>query len=203
MPAHTIPTGSTGPADAQGDLHEQQVLLELCRRSPESGFARLHERYLPLVWSLCLRVLGSRAWAEDACQECFIRIWHGLPAFRGESRLSTWIWTVCHRCITSLALRENRGERHPSRRLAAEDLADTLAIGDPGADEQLENRDLLQRLLAELTPGQRSVVTLFYMQELSVAEVSQITGQSEGAVRVVLHRARQRMAGVAQFLEQS
>jgi RNA polymerase sigma-70 factor (ECF subfamily) len=181
----------------------QAELLALCQRNPEAGFARLHAQYLPLVWALCLRVLGSRAWAEDACQECFIRIWKGLETFRGESRLSTWIWTVSHRCVTSLALREARGERRAGQRVDSDDLAEVLPDSAPGTDRELENRDLLQRLLAELNPSQRSAITLFYMQELSVAEVSAITGQSEGAVRVILHRARQRMAGVAHYLEQS
>lgn len=189
------------PVSIPAEPDPERELLALCRARPEAGFAELHRRYLPLVWGLCLRVLGSRAWAEDACQECFIRIWSGLPAFREESRLGTWIWTVSHRCVTALAIRETRGERRGSRREEADTLQDSLVQPGPGIERELERADLLQRLLRELGPAQRSVVTLFYMQELSVAEVSVITGLSEGAVRVTLHRARQRLAGAAQVLE--
>ena len=80
-------------------------------------------------------------------------------------------------------------------------MQDSLAQPGPGIEKELERADLLHRLMRELGPAQRSVVTLFYMQEMSVAEVSVITGLSEGAVRVTLHRARQRLAGAAQVLE--
>ncbi|MCA9783979.1 MAG: sigma-70 family RNA polymerase sigma factor [Candidatus Cloacimonetes bacterium] len=181
---------------------KERELLELCRRSPEVGFARLHARYLPLVWALCLKVLDSQAWAEDACQECFVRIWAGLSDFRGDSKLSTWIWTLSHRCILNLAQRESRGERRASRRDELDEHAPTLPNTGRSAADELERKDLLDRLLGELSPAQRSIVTLFYMQELSVAEVAGITGQSDGAVRVTLHRARQRMAMAARALEE-
>jgi RNA polymerase sigma-70 factor (ECF subfamily) len=150
-------------------------------------FASLLAAHEDMVWTLCLRMTGSRELAQDAHQECFIRVWRALPSFRGEAKPSTWIWRIAVRCCREILARERRLPADESEAL------DTLAAPDRGAGADLERRDAVAYLLGLLKPRERTIVHLFYTQELSCEEVAEAMGMRPGAVRVALHRARETM----------
>jgi RNA polymerase sigma-70 factor (ECF subfamily) len=152
------------------------------------SFEELLEAHEAMVWTLCLRMTGSRELAQDAHQECFIRVWRSLSAFRGEAKPSTWIWRIAVRCCRELLERE--------RRLPLDVDEDALgAVQDlaPGADRLVESADSTRFLLAFLKPRERALVHLFYNQELSCEEIAEVLEMKSGAVRVALHRARETM----------
>src|SRR5437773_8669885 len=75
------------------DVHERE-LVERCRSGDEGAFQTLVERYKDLVFALIARTVQDRSRAEDLAQDVFLRIHRGLPYFRGEARLSTWIYRI-------------------------------------------------------------------------------------------------------------
>lgn len=170
------------------DLYQLRVVrLHLS----ESEFSQLVERESPKLATLVARLIPQRSRVPDLLQELWIAVWQGLPYFRGESQVSTWIWKIAYR----IALRERM------RQLGRVDTAELLeeVDADPALppDEALDLKDRMERILATLTPIQRSVVTLFYLQNFSIQEIADIIGQAEGTVKSHLHRARQRMVAVA------
>src|SRR5712691_3888646 len=72
----------------------ERELVERCRRGDEGAFQELVDRYKTLVFALIARTVQDRSRAEDLSQEVFLRIHRGLPYFRGEARLSTWIYRI-------------------------------------------------------------------------------------------------------------
>src|SRR5437016_6242180 len=74
-------------------IHERE-LVERCRRGDEGAFQELVERYKTLVFALIARTVHDRSRAEDLAQDVFLRVHRGLPYFRGEARLSTWIYRI-------------------------------------------------------------------------------------------------------------
>src|SRR6184192_1865408 len=74
-------------------VHERE-LVERCRRGDEGAFQELVDRYKDLVFALIGRTVQDRSRAEDLAQDVFLRIHRGLPYFRGEARLSTWIYRI-------------------------------------------------------------------------------------------------------------
>src|SRR3954467_10279096 len=72
----------------------ERALVERCRSGDESAFQELVDRYKGLVFALIARTVQDRSRAEDLAQEVFLRIHRGLPYFRGEARLSTWIYRI-------------------------------------------------------------------------------------------------------------
>src|SRR5438045_6796971 len=74
-------------------VHERE-LVERCRRGDEGAFQELVDRYKNLVFALIVRTVPDRSRAEDLAQDVFLRIHRGLPYFRGEARLSTWIYRI-------------------------------------------------------------------------------------------------------------
>ena len=155
-------------------------------------FERLAAEYQDRIFRLALSMLGDRASAEEAAQDALVRIWKGLPGFRGQSSLSTWIFAIARNaCLTALARRaasprvaslEDPSARHALDRRAA---APEAIVESPAA------ADLLRRLPAKY----RQVVALFYMQEKSYDEVAEMLGLPVGTVKTYLFRARQSLAG--------
>src|SRR3982750_4987025 len=75
------------------DVHERE-LVERCRSGDEGAFQELVDRYKDLVFALIARTVQDRSRAEDLAQDVFLRVHRGLPYFRGEARLSTWIYRI-------------------------------------------------------------------------------------------------------------
>src|SRR6266849_2801738 len=84
-------------------VNEQQ-LVERCRRGDEGAFQELVNRYKDLVFALIARTMQDRSRAEDVAQDVFLRVHRGLPYFRGEARLSTWIYRI----VMNVCLQEQR-----------------------------------------------------------------------------------------------
>src|SRR4029077_18495731 len=84
----------------------ERELVERCRRGDEGAFQELVDRYKDLVFALIARTIQDRSRAEDLAQDVFLRIHRGLPYFRGEARLSTWIYRI----VANVCVQE-RGQR--------------------------------------------------------------------------------------------
>ena len=76
------------------DAGRERDLIDRCRRGDQDAFQDLVEAYKGLVFAMIARTIPDRSRAEDAAQDVFLRIYRGLPYFRGESRLSTWIYRI-------------------------------------------------------------------------------------------------------------
>src|SRR3982074_372179 len=83
----------------------ERELVERCRRGDEGAFQELVNRYKDLVFALIARTVQDRSRAEDVAQDVFLRVHRGLPYFRGEARLSTWIYRI----VMNVCLQERQG----------------------------------------------------------------------------------------------
>ncbi len=146
------------------------------------------ETYQHRVFGVALRMLGNRADAQDVAQEVFLRAHRALHDFRGDARLSTWLYAIASRlCLTRLAAGERRRVRHGEESLGR--LWDPLA--DPaGSAEQAERESALYRAIAQLPEERRLVVVLRDLEGLSYEEIAAILNLELGTVRSRLHRAR-------------
>lgn len=152
-------------------------------------FERIVREFQDKIFRLAFSMLGDRAAAEETAQEVLFRVWKGLPRFRAESSLSTWIYSIARNaCLTArtrggpraVSLEEPAARREVESRAAAG--WPTAAPPDAGA--------LLDRLPAKY----RHVVALFYMQEKSYDEVARMLGLPVGTVKTYLFRARKSLA---------
>src|SRR5947199_6343631 len=137
--------------------HERE-LVERCRRGDEGAFQELVDRYKDLVFALIARTVQDRSRAEDLAQEVFLRIHRGLPYFRGEARLSTWIYRiVANVCVQDA----NRGVIAAAGRHVSLDDDRGAPSTLPVPDRQfvdLELRDRLEKAIARLPPNYRLLI---------------------------------------------
>lgn len=144
--------------------------------------------YQHRLFGVALRMLGNAGEAQEVAQEAFIRAHRALPRFRGDAKLSTWLYAITSRlCLSRLA----SGERRLARQ--GEDALLRLSDSAPGPDAALERGELeaaLQRAIAELPEDRRIVVVLRDLEGLSYEEIAQVLELELGTVRSRLHRAR-------------
>ena len=165
-----------------------EALLAACRRGESAAQHWLYQRLAYGLLGVCLRYYPSRADAEDALQNTFIKIFIRLDQYRGQGPFEAWARRIA--VTTSLHAVELHRLRHP---VAGGDVVDHLAAdlpsAEPSALEHLATADLLA-LLATLPPGYRTVLNLYAVEGYSHQEIGQLLGISEGTSKSQLARGR-------------
>jgi RNA polymerase sigma-70 factor (ECF subfamily) len=167
---------------------EAPGFLDRLRAGDARAFEELVVRYQHRVFGVALRMMGNAAEAEEIAQEAFLRAHRALAEFRGDARLSTWLYAITSRlCLSRLASGERRLSRHGEEAL----LRLPHAAGGPDAAlEQSELEAALHRAIAELPDERRIVVVLRDLEGLSYDDIAAALGLEPGTVRSRLHRAR-------------
>jgi RNA polymerase sigma-70 factor (ECF subfamily) len=167
----------------------ETALVGRCQQGDHEAFGELIERYQALVFGLLARSVQDRATAEDLAQEAFLRIHRGLPYFRGDARLGTWIYRIVANIVA---------EYHARRRHGDTSLDETYQNGEPRFDpgmvdaafSDIELRDALEKGIAALPPQYRLVVAGYYLKGLKYEELADALGVPLGTIKTHLHRAK-------------
>ncbi len=150
----------------------ERSLVERCRRGDEGAFQELVDSYKDPVFALIARSVSDRSRAEDLAQEVFLRIHRGLPYFRGEARLSTWVFRI---------------------------VVDVCAAAPPtvGSLNQqagnLEVRDRLEQAMARLPVNHRLLIAADHLEGVRHEDLAEALNLPLATVRAQLHRAKQQL----------
>jgi RNA polymerase sigma-70 factor (ECF subfamily) len=176
------------------DIADKDIVDAVLERRP-GAFERLVGQYQGLVWHLVYRMVRHPEDARELCQDVFLRVHDCLHQYRFESSLATWIRQVAF----SVAARHLQKKRVPLVSASDEDGEGSLfdQIGD-GFDLEAAcvDNELMQHLtqaIDQLPALQRTLVTLFHLDEMSIAEIAQVTNLPEGTIKNYLFRARHRL----------
>jgi len=157
------------------------------------AFSVLVDGYKDLVFTLAIRMLKNREEAEEVSQDTFIKIYKALPKFKGESKLSTWIYKVAYNTCLDRIKKNNRRYDEVAIDSFTENQIKTL---DNALDalEEKEQQQTIQDCLQQLKSKDSFLLTLFYFEELSLEEISKVVNMEANTVKVNIHRARKRLA---------
>lgn len=169
-------------------------------RPPQSAeaFDKLYREHVDLVYRYAHRLCGEAESAKDLVQETFLNAYRGLKDFRGDSRVSTWLYTIASRACLRMR-RKRKGA--PERELSLEEFVPTsegefrlqIPVDGLTPEQALENKELreaLEQAINKLPKKYRMALVLRDMEGLSAGETGAIMGLSERAVKSRLHRAR-------------
>lgn len=175
------------------ELEKERELIARAQKGDKAAFAALVRAHQDEVYTLARRLAGDPHLASDITQEALVRAWRALSKFRGDARLSTWLYRITVNTSWTHKARAKRHQGPPIEDhydLAAPEDSDHPAV----AGEMLELRETLRAALDRLPDGQRQVVVLKDIHGWSHAEIAEATGISVAAAKVRLHRARARLA---------
>jgi len=172
---------------------EDTELVAAIRRGDPGSREALYHRYKRRVFALAVRIVGATD-AEEVSQEAFIRIFRGLPKFRGDSALGTWIYRLS--VNAALSYRSRRGAVPGATSDPEVAVSAALIEGPPTGDAVLRAR--LERALWQLPLGYRTVIVLHDVEGLEHEEVAQILGCHVGTSKSQLHKARGKLREILQ-----
>ena len=208
--AHNLPThrpeiaslspqqGAPAAAAASEADADDLRLARAAAAGDARAFEQLYRRHVGRIRGLCWRLVnGDDKRADQATQDAFVRAWEKLGGFRGDSQFSTWL----HRLTVNLVLGEYRLMK---RWVTFEDVAEEAGDDGDGVSvdehpqQQTADRMDLEKALAKLPPGARSVLLLHDVEGYQHEEISELTGIAVGTSKAQLHRARKLMRGFLQ-----
>ena len=184
---------STNKTPATKAASEHQLIAR-AQRGDEEAFAALFEMNKRRVYSLCLRMTGNTAEAEDLTQEAFLQLFRKISTFRGESAFSTWL----HRLAVNVVLMHLRKKGLQQVSLDETDTSqDEPVKRDYGSDDRRlmgsVDRIGLQKAIADLPPGYRTVFVLHDVEGYEHNEIAEIMSCSVGNSKSQLHKARMKL----------
>jgi RNA polymerase sigma-70 factor (ECF subfamily) len=169
---------------------DERELIERCRSGDDTAFGELVDRYKDLVYGLIYRMAWDRSLADDLSQEVFLKIHRGLPYFRGEARLSTWIFRI----VQNVCAQRRSGRRQDESLDGAAGDRPRRELGSvDGAFGGLEDRDRLDKALAQLPANYRLLVVAHYVRGVQYEALAEALNLPLGTVKTHLYRAKRRL----------
>jgi RNA polymerase sigma-70 factor (ECF subfamily) len=164
---------------------DERALIERCRAGDDIAFGELVDQYKNLVYGMVWRMIPDPSQTDDLAQDVFLRVHRGLPYFRGDARLSTWIYR-----IVSNVCSQARSRRTP-------EVPGLLPAADRGradhAFSDLELRDRLEKAMAQLPEQSRMLIAAHYLDGVQYEALAEALDMPIGTVKTHLFRAKRRL----------
>jgi len=174
------------------------ALVTQAQAGSQAAYCELVERYKAKAMSIALGLLGNIEEAKDASQEAFVKAYRALARFHAQARFSTWLYRIIvNECQSVLRARQRAGRWlwRPTAAASqdeADDFLELIPSEAPSSREIASTAEVqheLQRAIHTLSPRQRAVVTLRYLEGLSVEDVAEALACAPGTVKAQLARA--------------
>lgn len=174
-------------------LEEDRALVAAVQAGAAGAFERLVRQYQGLCWHVVQRMVRHPEDARDLCQDTFLRVHQRLHQWRGDTPLSGWIGQVAY-SMAKRHLERKRipiAEAHGDGPPLAESVADDFDLEGATGDAQVDGA--LHAAIETLPPLQRTLLTLYHLDELPIGQIARITDLPENTIKSHLFRSRKRL----------
>jgi len=168
------------------------LYLRLVLEGNVSKFSYFIEKYKGMAFSIAFRIVDNKEDAEEIVQDAFLKAFRSLDKFRKDSKFSTWLYRI----VVNSSLSRTRSKKPESSSIDEDNIADVVVESVESAYRSLDLLDqkkFVHNALEKLGVEDRLLLTLFYLNENSIDEVTEITGIAQDNVKMKLHRARNKM----------
>lgn len=170
---------------------DQHYIAQI-RSGNANAYAALVSKYKDMTFTLALRMVGNREDAEEVAQDTFVKAYKALDSFKGTSKFSTWLYRIVYN--TSLDYIKKQ------KRVVLSEHIDEVNEADIGSMqnaltyiEEKEKKEMIEKALLQVPEDERVLLTLFYFEELSLKEISEIVNISYDNVKIKLYRSRKKL----------
>ncbi len=178
-------------------FQEDWYYIEQTLKGDMGAFGQLVQKHQRFAYTLALRILKNPEEAEEATQDTFIKLYHSLATFEGKSKFKTWLYKI----VYHEALGRLRKKKESLIKLEDITNSESLNTEFENGIESLQSQErtrLIKYALDQMKSTEAAVVTLFYLEEYSIKEISEITSQTEANVKILLYRGRKSMLYILQ-----
>lgn len=161
-------------------------------QNPDIG--HMIDQYGDLVMTLCKRILIDNRLVEEATQDTFVKAYKNLDRFRADCSLKTWIYRIAYH--TAIDYSRKKKQKLVSYEEIPFDSSPHSTENPYQNMEDYEQKMWVQNSISRLPPEQAALITLYYLEEKNVREVSEITGLTESNIKIKLFRARKSLAEI-------
>lgn len=179
-------------------LKKEIELIALCQEGDRDAFERLYRRYAKDVYAMALRMVHSEEIAEEVTQEVFISVYKDIQKFQFQSAFTTWLYRIAYRRAAD-QFRKNRKHKDHTISFTQEETSITIdRLKDSGDNPsenalQRERTQLIEKAISSLSPKQKTIMILRYINNLSYDEIAKILHCRIGTVKSRLNRAHKTM----------
>ncbi len=174
--------------DNQKDIN----ILNRIRMGDKSAYKELINRHKDYAFTVAYRILNNREDAEEVAQDAFMQVFGALSSFNADSKFTTWFYRI----VFNAALMQKR--KNKVELVDIQNSSDAFLVkhsSDSAEDLQKNERKMaIQKALRNLSADDTAMITLFYLKELSLEEIAEITKISAETAKVKIHRARKRLS---------
>ena len=182
-------------------MKENQPNISAILAGDSKEFSVLVDSYKNVVFTVALRMLKNKEEAEEVAQDTFIKVFKSLKKFKGDSKLSTWIYRIAYNTCLDRLKRKGRDQKN----IAIDEIEGFEIKNVDNALDGIvksERLELVRNCIQKLAPKDAALLTLFYLEEKNLSELGEILKMNENSVKVGLFRARGRLAKILkQYLE--
>lgn len=173
-------------------MTEETKLIEEAKAGRGEAFGKLYDQYVAPIYRFVLVRVSNRAEAEDLTQHVFLKAWQNIRRYREREGIpfTSWLYRIARNAVIDHY--RTRRDHEDIEGAAARNLAEDFPVQEVEYTLQIEE---VHRAFVVLTPGERDVILLRFMEELSVKEVAAILEKSEGTIRVMQHRGLKKLKG--------
>ena len=169
-----------------------QFYIERVLQGDSNAFAFLINRYKDMVFTLALKIVKSREDAEEVAQDSFLKAYQKLDGFKGQSKFSTWLYTIVYRSSLT-KVRKKKLETTDIDSYVLDNHRDGQDFPQLEAMKNGEQQKYVRQAIDNLGETDSLLITLFYLHDNSIEEIQEITDMSQSNVKVRLFRARKRL----------
>ncbi len=180
--------------------HTDQYYIDNILQGDTQAFGVLVERYQGYIYTIVLRMVRVKEEAEEISQDTFIKAYQSLASFRGESKFSSWLYSIAYRKALD-SIRKNK--KYKVTELNEEITEGSIETIENALSymEDKERKELIQKSILKLPEQEAAIITLYYFQEQSIKEIAKITELTEDNIKVKLYRSRKKMFTLLQNSE--
>lgn len=183
------------------ELYSDTYYIDRIQAGDTDCFGCLLDRYGRQVFSLIRKIVENREDAEELTQDVFLKAFRSLSTFNRTCSFSTWIYRIAYNTAIS-ATRKQRREYLSIDESRLENLPEEPILPD-GENDEAHRAEKLDAALKQLSPDERALILLFYMEEKTVGEVAEISGISVSNVKIKLFRIRKKLFVLLKELEEN
>lgn len=169
------------------NLSDQEI-IDSVRKGNSSDYSILVDRYKNKAFSMLKRMLRNEFDAEEILQDCFLKAYKSLNSFKGEAKFSTWFYRIVYNsALTKLSSQKRRTETEMT---SVEDHINLESEYDANEIEKMDVNHLIHKTISKLPERYSAIITMFYLNEMTIDEISEVMGISISNVKVMLFRSR-------------